>query len=99
MNKNFLTIWTGQLVSLLGSGLSGFALGLWVLRTTGSVTQFALIAGCTLGPRIFLSPVTGALADRWDRRRTMLASELGAGLATLYLAVTMALGHLTVWQI
>jgi MFS family permease len=97
--KTFLTIWSGQLISLLGSGLSGFALGLWVLRTTGSVTQFALIAACTLGPRIFLSPITGALADRWDRRRTMLASELVAAVVTLYMAVMMAAGHLGVLQI
>lgn len=95
----FMTIWSGQLASLLGSGLSGFALGLWVLRNTGSVTQFALIAVCTLAPRILLSPLTGALADRWDRRRTMLVSELVASLATLYLATMIAFGHLGVLQI
>ena len=97
--KTFLTIWSGQLVSLLGSGLSGFALGLWVLRNTGSVTRFALIAACTLAPRILLSPLTGALADRWDRRSTMLTGEMVAAAATLYMAVMMALGHLSVWQI
>jgi MFS family permease len=97
--KTFFTIWTGQLVSLLGSGLSGFALGLWVLKSTGSVTQFALIAACTLGPRILLSPLAGAVADRWDRRRTMLASEITAAAVTLYLAVAIALGNLTPVQI
>ena len=97
--KTFLTIWSGQLISLLGSGLSGFALGLWVLHKTGSVTQFALIAACTLGPRIFLSPVTGALADRWDRRSTMLISEIAAALVTLNMVVLLALDHLSVWQI
>ncbi len=97
--KTFLTIWSGQLVSLLGSGLSGFALGLWVLRTTGSVTEFALIAVCTLAPRILLSPLTGALADRWDRRWTMLGSEIAAACLTLYMAVAMVFGHLGVFQI
>jgi MFS transporter, DHA3 family, macrolide efflux protein len=72
---------------------------LWVLRATGSVSQFAVIAACTLGPRIFLSPVTGALADRWDRRRTMLASEMAAAMITLYMAVMMSMGRLSVWQI
>jgi DHA3 family macrolide efflux protein-like MFS transporter len=97
--KTFLTIWSGQVVSLLGSGLSGFALGLWVLRSTGSVTRFALIAACTLAPRILLSPLTGTLADRWDRRWTMLTSEMVAAAATLYMAVMMAFGHLGAWQI
>jgi hypothetical protein len=97
--KTFLTIWSGQLVSLLGSGLSGFALGLWALEVTGSVTRFALIAACTLGPRIFLSPIAGALADRWDRRLTMMASEIGAAVITFYLAGMLVMGHLAVWHI
>ena len=93
--KTFLTIWAGQLVSLLGSGLSGFALGLWVLSRSGSVTKFALIALCTLAPRILLSPLAGAVADRWDRRSTMLASELGAALVTGWMALMLMAGRLT----
>ena len=40
----FIIIWLGQMVSLIGSGLTGFALGVWVYQRTGSVTQFALIS-------------------------------------------------------
>jgi DHA3 family macrolide efflux protein-like MFS transporter len=39
----FGIVWGGQLVSLVGSGLTSFVLGLWVLQRTQSVTQFALI--------------------------------------------------------
>lgn len=97
--KTFLTIWSGQLISLLGSGLSGFALGLWALQTSGSVTRFALIALATLAPRIILSPLAGALADRWDRRVTMLGSEVSAASITGWMAVRMMSGSLTVGEI
>ena len=64
----FGIVWLGQFVSLIGSGLTSFVLGLWVYQLTGSVTQFALILLSGTLPRILLSPLAGALADRWDRR-------------------------------
>jgi DHA3 family macrolide efflux protein-like MFS transporter len=95
----FTIVWAGQLVSLLGSGVSGFALGLWVLQGTGSVTQFALISACTVLPRILLSPIAGAFADRWNRRRTMIAAEATAAAATAFVAIMLAAGRLDVWHI
>jgi MFS family permease len=95
----FTLIWVGQLVSLLGSGLSGFALGLWVLRGTGSVTRFALISMFTVLPRILLAPVAGALTDRWDRRRTMMVSEAASAASTLALVILLYTAHLQVWHI
>jgi len=58
--KTFLTIWLGQVVSLVGSGLTGFALGVWVFEQTGSATQFALIGLSAVLPRVLLSPLAGA---------------------------------------
>jgi predicted MFS family arabinose efflux permease len=77
--RDFLIVSCGQMVSLLGSGLTTFALGVWVYLWTGSVTKFALIAFFTVLPSLLLSPISGALVDRWDRRRTlMLCDGLGA---------------------
>jgi len=95
----FLLIWFGQLISLLGSGLTGFSLGLWVLSREGSVTRFALISMFTVLPGVLMSPVAGALVDRWDRRLTMLASEAGGFLATVAMAALLATGHLETWHI
>src|SRR4028119_935556 len=66
----FILIWFGQMVSLIGSGLTGFALGVWVYQRTGSVTQLALISLFTILPGIVISPIAGTLVDRWDRRWT-----------------------------
>lgn len=53
----FLLVWFGQLVSLTGSGLTSFALGVWVYQRTSSVTQFSLILLFALLPSILISPI------------------------------------------
>jgi len=97
--RTFLIIWAGQVVSLTGSGLTGFALGVWVYQRTGSATQFALIALFTALPGILFAPFAGALVDRWDRRWAMILSDAGAGLCTLVVAILLALNRLEVWHI
>lgn len=97
--RTFLLIWFGQLISLTGSGLTGFALGVWVYQSTRSVTQFALISLFTRLPGIAFSPIAGALVDRWDRRRAMILSDAGAGLCTLSIALLLLAGRLEVWHI
>ena len=95
----FFLIWFGQLVSLIGSGLTSFALGVWVYQRTGSVTQFALISLSTTLPLIAISPLAGALIDRWNRRWSMIISDSGAGLSSLAIALLLAVGHLEIWHI
>ena len=95
----FLLIWLGQLVSLTGSGLTGFGLGVWVFRRTGLVTQFALISLFTSLPGIVFSPIAGALVDRWDRRWAMIVADTGAGVSTLCVALLLWANRLEVWHI
>ncbi len=97
--RTFLIIWTGQLVSLLGSNLTGFALGVWIYERRGSVTEFALISLFNTLPGILLSPIAGALVDRWDRRRAMILSDCGSALTTVALVGALLAGQLEVWMI
>ncbi|NIR65402.1 MAG: hypothetical protein GWN61_14250, partial [candidate division Zixibacteria bacterium] len=79
--QTFGVVWVGQLISTIGSGLTGFALGIWIFEETGSSTLFALnILAFTL-PTLLVSPLAGALVDRWDRRVVMILSDTGAGLS------------------
>lgn len=94
--RNFLLIWAGQLISSIGSRLSSFALGIWVLRTTGSTTRFALILVASTIPALIASLVAGALVDRWDRRWTMLACDLFSAITMFAVAALAATGHLTI---
>ncbi|MGH1396844.1 MAG: MFS transporter [Trichormus sp.] len=97
--QGFMIIWLGQFVSLVGSGLTTFAIDLWVYQQTGSVTQYALIALFSIVPPILVSPVAGAFVDRWDQRRIMILSDSGAAVATLLIALLFFSGHLQVWYI
>jgi DHA3 family macrolide efflux protein-like MFS transporter len=97
--KTFVVIWCGQLVSTLGSGLTGFALGVWVYETTGSATLFAINLVVWVLPSVALSPVVGVVTDRWDRRLVMLLSDSGAGLSSLCVALLLLSGELQVWQV
>ncbi len=98
MNK-FMVIWVGQVVSLLGSAMTSFALGIWVLQKTGSVTNFTLIAVVAGLPGILASPLVGALVDRWDRRWVMVFADVGAGVGTLVIALLYWNNALEVWHI
>ena len=97
--RAFLMIWLGQMISFIGSGLTSFALGVWVFQKTGDITQYALISMFFVLPGVLLGPLTGTLVDRWDRRTTMFISDLGAGLSTLSIAVVYLLGGLQIWYI
>jgi MFS family permease len=97
--RAFYVIWAGQVVSAIGSRLSTFALSIWVLRSTGSVTQFAFTYLAMDLPVLLVSPLAGALADRRDRRRIMIACCAASALATFTLAALLAANRLHMWQV
>jgi DHA3 family macrolide efflux protein-like MFS transporter len=97
--KSFLMIWGGQFGSLIGSSLTSFALGVYVLQKTGSVSQFSLSLFFLTVPGLLLAPIAGVLADKWSRKSMMLASDLLAGFSTLGLAVILFFSQLEIWHI
>ena len=97
--RDFLLIWAGQLISDVGSRLSSFALGIWILTSTGSTTHFAMTFVAMTIPALIVSMVAGALVDRWDRRRTMMVCDSLSAVTMLVLAGLRATGHLAVWHI
>jgi hypothetical protein len=90
----FVVIWSGQVVSLFGSGLTAFALGVWVFQQTGSVTLYTWAALAATAPATRAAPLAGALVDRYDRRRMMMLADAGAALATAALAALLVAGRL-----
>lgn len=97
--KTFIVIWLGQLASMIGSGLIGFALAVWIFEQTGQATPFALTALFSTLPRILLSPVAGAISDRWNRKKIMLVSDSLSGLVTLVTAVLLLTSEMQVWMV
>lgn len=95
----FITIWTGQALSLLGSQLVQFALIWYLTVLTGSATVLATATLVGLLPRVLIGPLAGSLIDRWDRRKTMIVADGTIAAATLVLAVMFALDSAHIWQI
>lgn len=95
--RSFLVIWAGQLVSALGSGLTGFAIPVVVFQQTGSAEQFSLLLFAWMVPSLLLSPIAGTLVDRWDRRRVLIAADTGSAVMTLLLAGLVLSGHFQLW--
>jgi MFS family permease len=95
----FSVVWFGQLVSVLGSGMTQFALTIWAWQATGQATVLALVVFFGFFPRIVMTPLAGALVDRWNRKLAMMLSDLAAGLATIAIFVLLQTGHLEIWHL
>ncbi|MBC8073384.1 MAG: MFS transporter, partial [Deltaproteobacteria bacterium] len=97
--RSFVIVLAGQLLSLLGSQLTGFGMSVWVYKNTGSATLFGLASAGVILPRLAAQWIAGALLDRYDRRLTLLVGSLGAAACSLGLLALFVLGHLAVWNV
>ncbi len=95
----FLLLCLGQSLSQLGSGLSAFAIALWVYERSGSVTQLALFYLSGAVPAVAILPWAGQLVDRFDRRRIMLGGDLLAGALSALLLALFLTETIEVWQL
>ncbi|GIV64202.1 MAG: MFS transporter [Bellilinea sp.] len=97
--RTFLVIWMGQVISIIGSGLTSFALGVWIFQQTGQATPFAITVLFGTLPRLLLTPVAGSLADRWNRRWLMILADTGNALVTLGVVFLVMTDSLQIWNI
>lgn len=86
-NRNYSLLFQGQLVSRLGSQMYAIAMVLWIKDATGSATLMGLLMMMSAIPGVLLSPIGGAIADRFSRRMILVISDLTRGLAMLVVAV------------
>lgn len=90
--KKFLMIWIGELVSSIGSGMTAFALSVYVYEMTGSVSYVSLVTLLAYLPTILLSPLGGVLADWYDRRLLMMIGDLFSGIGLMYMLWQIQIG-------
>jgi MFS family permease len=95
-NREFVALWSGQVVSSLGTQISATAMPLLVLATTGSPAEAGLVGAAGTLPFLVANLPAGPLVDRWDRRRILMASEIIAALAVATVAFAVWWGHVTV---
>ncbi len=103
MNNNwkrtFAIIWGGQFFSILTSSLVNFAIIIWLSLETGSAEMLAWAAIAGILPQTLIGPFTGALIDRWDRKRIMMFADSFIALCTLILAILFWRDIAQVWHI
>ena len=97
--RHFMILWAGQSVSALGSAMTNFALILWAYGKQGTASSITLLSFFTYLPSILFCFVAGTLADKWDKKRIMLFSDLTAAMGTLTVFILYGSGQLQLWHL
>ena len=92
--RNFSLLWFGQLVSQIGDMVLMIALPFYVYQLTGSLFHTGLMYIVETLPRILFGSLAGVFVDRWDRRWTLIASDVGRAAVLLLLMLVRAPNHL-----
>jgi MFS transporter, DHA3 family, macrolide efflux protein len=97
--RTFMIVAVGQVASLLGTGMTNFALTFWAFSETGRATDLALIGFFFITPMLLLSPTAGAMVDRYDRKLMMILSDLASGVMTVLILLLYTSGLLEIWHL
>lgn len=95
----FITVWAGQFISCIGSGLTAFTLGVYAFDKTQSASVYSLIILFAFLPSYLLKPIGGYLSDRFDRRLMMIIGDLGSALGLVFILLMFAAGNHELWVI
>lgn len=97
--SKFLLLWSGQLISAIGSGLTSFGLGIYIFQQTGQASAMALVTLLAFMPSLLLSPLAGVLADRYDRRLLMVLGDSLSATGLIFILICLLNGEAHLWQI
>lgn len=97
--NKFILLWSGELISAIGSGLTSFGLGIYVFQRTGKVSAMALVTLLAFLPSLLLSAPAGILADRYDRRLLMIIGDSLSALGLIFILICMMENEAELWQI
>lgn len=95
----FLLLWTGEMISSIGSGMTSFGLSVYIFQKTGSANATAMIALAAFAPSLFCSLIAGWLADRHDRRLLMMLGDGLSALGIVYIWFCLRQGGASLIQI
>ncbi len=95
----YTVVWFGQLISIIGTGMTQFGLVIWMWGETGSATAVALTAFFAFVPNVVMMPFAGVLVDRWNRKWTIALTDLTAGIATTGMLVLYLSHMMDIWHV
>jgi MFS transporter, DHA3 family, macrolide efflux protein len=95
----FILVWAGQIVSVLASGMTTFAMTIYMYQQTHSATAMAFVQVAYITPFLIMSPIAGVMVDRYNRKLMMMVSDIAGATATLVLLILYFTGQLQYWHI
>ncbi|MBD2727745.1 MFS transporter [Nostoc sp. FACHB-892] len=96
--RNFLIVWLGQLVSTIGSSMTSFAIEIWAWEITGKATTLTLVGFFSLLPSIIITPISGVIVDRFNRKFLMMVGDTVAVLSTIFILLLHLTNNLQIWH-
>lgn len=97
--KKFLLLWSGELVSSIGGGLTSFGLGVYIYNMTGSAAGMSLVTLLGFLPTLVLGVPAGVLADKYDRRLLMMIGDGCSAIGIIYILIAMMTGGASLTEI
>jgi len=97
--SGFTIVWLGQIISVLASMMTNFGMTLWMYKQTESATAMGMMQVAFITPFLLLSPIAGAMVDRYNRKLMMMVSDLGAVLSTTAILILYTTGLLEFWHL
>jgi MFS transporter, DHA3 family, macrolide efflux protein len=95
----FTIVFVGQLISVIATQMTDFAITLWIYKQTSSAMALGLGQVFYMVPFLIITPLAGALVDRYNRKLMMMISDIGAGMAMIAILVIQASGQLQIWHL
>lgn len=97
--RSYLLLWMTQMISGLGSAMTGYALVIWSYTQEGSALVTAMLMVCTYTPYVICSIFAGALSDRWDKKKILLVCDALAAMCTLAVLILLKTDQLRIWHL
>jgi MFS transporter, DHA3 family, macrolide efflux protein len=97
--QTFALIWFGQMISMIGSTMTWFAVSIWVWELTSRATDLALFGFFSQLPQIFMYLISGTIVDRGNRKLLMIVGDLMTGVLTIILLFLYSSDHLQIWHL
>src|SRR5271157_48023 len=98
-HRNFQLFFSGQLISLIGTWMQNVAQAWLVYRITGSSLLLGIVSFSGQIPVFPMAPLAGMVADRWNRRKVVIATQTASMILAFILAILTLTKRITVWEI
>lgn len=95
----FTLVWAGQLLSVVGTVMTQFALTVWAYQVTGQATALALVGFFSFVPGVVFIPLAGVIVDRANRKAVMMISDISAVLVSATILIIYTSGGLQIWHL